>query len=278
METGSGREPGTGRRIALEISYDGTDYSGLQIQDTGNTIQAKLEEAIRTLTKEKIRLIASGRTDSGVHALGQVVHFDTKSDIHLSRLSIGLNGILPPTISVNNAFDVPQDFHARFSAIEREYLYLIHNHPFRSPFMMYRAAWLNREADLSTMEEALGYLEGEHDFASFCKKISAEKGTVRNIHKISVTDKESVLIVRIRANAFLHNMIRIIMGTLFEIIRKGYDPGYMKKVLDARDRDAAGPTAPPYGLYLYRVCYDPPLEVFPSALDGRGTRYAGDCD
>jgi tRNA pseudouridine38-40 synthase len=228
--------------------------------------------------KERTRITASGRTDSGVHALGQVVHFDTESDINLSRLCIGLNGILPAAISVTNAFEVPADFHARFSALEREYLYLVHNHPFRSPFMMYRAAWLSQPADCAVLKKALACLKGEHDFASFCKKISAEKGTVREIKHISVTERESLFIVRIRANAFLHNMIRIIMGTLFEIVRKGHHPSHMKKVLEARDRDAAGPTAPPYGLYLYRVYYDPPLEGFPSALEERRTRYAGDCD
>ena len=254
------------RRIALELQYDGTGFCGWQFQNEGRTVQDDIERALHILTREETRVIASGRTDSGVHALGQVVHFDLRSDISLDKLCISLNGILSRDIAVVNAYAVPADFHARFSAVQREYRYVLYNHPLRSPFMQYRAMWVKDSLDPDYMDDALSYLVGEHDFASFCKKISADNGTIRKIHYIRVEKKEHYLYVVIGGNAFLHNMIRIIIGTVVEMSKNNDNPVKMKEILERRDRDVSGSTAPPYGLYLNWIDYDPPLDSMESAF------------
>ena len=146
------------RRIAFLVQYDGSAFSGYQLQENSHTVQAELENALALLTREKIRVTASGRTDSGVHALGQVVHFDTASSISLQRLVIGMNGILKPQVSVRNAYNVPTDFHARFDAREREYIYLIYTYPQRTPFMRYRAMWLHDGISADFMRKVGEYL------------------------------------------------------------------------------------------------------------------------
>lgn len=253
-------------RYALLLHYDGTFFNGWQVQDGGRTVQDEIEKAIRILTKESVRITASGRTDSGVHALGQVIHFDLEKKIELQRLCIGLNGILPADISIKNAFIVDDDFHARFSARKREYIYRIYCSPLRSPFMMYRALWVTYPLRCSYIEDVAQYLVGEMDFASFCKKISLENGTVRKIESIDVTKRDDLISIKISANAFLHNMIRIIIGTIITMGREGRDPSYIKEIIEARNRDCSGFTAPPYGLYLNQVFYDPPLDNYVSAF------------
>lgn len=256
----------TGRRIALIIQYDGTDFSGWQIQEKDTTVQSCLEDALRVLTRENIRVTASGRTDSGVHALGQVVHFDTSSGVSLDKFCIGLNGILPKNISVQNAFHVDEEFHSRFSAVEREYVYRVYNSPVRSSFMMYRAMWVNFPLNITYINDSLALLVGEKDFASFCKKKSAEEGTIRRIISASAVERDKFIDFRIVGNAFLHNMIRIIVGTVIENSKNGREVSVMSDILDARDRDAGGITAPPYGLYLNKITYNPPLESYPRAF------------
>jgi len=254
------------KRYALLVHYDGTEFNGLQIQDGGRTIQHELENAVKVLLKEDVRITASGRTDSGVHALGQVIHFDSNSDMPLSKICIGLNGILPADVSVKNCYIVPNDFHARFSAKSREYIYQIYNYPTRTPFMKYRAMWINHNFDADYFREAASYLVGEHDFASFCKKISADAGTVRKIESIDVSRENEMIRVTFRANAFLHNMIRIIVGTIVQMYREQREPQYIKEILEGKGREHGGFTAPPYGLYLNRVDYDPPLNFYDSAF------------
>ena len=256
----------TARRIAFLLQYDGTEFNGWQIQDNGNTIQGAIEKALGILTKEDVRVTASGRMDTGVHALGQVAHFDTSSSLSLQRLVLGMNGILSKNVSVINAFEVPEDFHSRFSAREREYVYRIYNGKVRSPFMMYRAMWVNFPLDINYVNESLGCLIGEKDFASFCKKKSADEGTVREILEAAAVRKNEYLEIKIRGNAFLHNMIRIIIGTVVDNFKNRREPGYMKEILDAADRDAGGPTAPPFGLYLNKIEYDPPLDAYKRAF------------
>jgi len=253
-------------RYALLLQYDGTFFNGLQIQNGGRTIQEELEKAISILTKERVRVIASGRTDAGVHALGQVVHFDCSCNFTLQKLCISLNGILPKDISVKNAYKVPDNFHSRFSAVEREYLYLIYNYPLRTPFMQYRAMWVNFPLSVDYIREAGSFLIGEHDFASFCKKISADKGTVRRVELFEVSKRDELITIRIRANAFLHNMIRIIVGTIVQMSYDEKPSSYIKEILEKRDREHGGITAPPYGLYLNKIFYNPPLEHYESAF------------
>jgi tRNA pseudouridine38-40 synthase len=253
-------------RYALLIQYDGTNFNGWQLQDKGRTIQEEFEKAIKVLSKEDARVTASGRTDAGVHALGQVIHFDLSAEIPLTKLCISLNGILPPEVSVKNAFKVCNNFHSRFTAIEREYMYLIYRYSLRSPFMRYKAMWINHSFETDYLREVVSHLIGENDFTSFCKKISAGNGTVRKIESIDVFEKDELITINFRANAFLHNMIRIIVGTAVQMYREKRDPGYIKQILEGRDRSISGFTAPPYGLYLKRIVYDPPLDFYESAF------------
>jgi tRNA pseudouridine38-40 synthase len=253
-------------RYALLVQYDGTPFNGWQFQENGRTIQVEFENGINILTKENVRVTASGRTDSGVHALGQVVHFDLSKEISLQRLCIGLNGILPYELSVKNAYKVDLNFHSRFSAVQREYLYIIYRHPLRSPFMRYKAMWINYPIDTDYIQETASKLVGEHDFASFCKKISAQNGTIRKIDSIEVTEDHDIIKLRFKANAFLHNMIRIIVGTILQMHSEGKDTEYITGILNGKDRSLSGFTAPAYGLYLNRVIYDPPLNFYESAF------------
>lgn len=253
-------------RYALLIQYDGTPFNGWQFQDKGRTIQEEFEKAIKVLSKENVRVTASGRTDAGVHALGQVIHFDLNNEIPLKKMCLSLNGILPPELSVKNAYKVGNDFHSRFSARQREYIYIIYRYPLRTPFMKSKAMWINHPLETDYIREVTSYLVGEHDFTSFCKKISLNNGTIRKIESIDVTEQDELIRIRIRANAFLHNMIRIIVGTTIQMYRENREPVYIKEILDKKDRSISGFTAPPYGLYLNRIIYDPPLNFYESAF------------
>jgi tRNA pseudouridine38-40 synthase len=264
MEQGKRAES---RRIAIEVQYDGTQYNGWQFQNHGSTVQGEIERAIEILTKEKTRTVASGRTDSGVHALGQIVHFDTQSTITLQRFCIGLNGILPRDIAVKNAYQVNSSFHARFDAVERTYRYLIYNNPSRSPFMTYRAMWVHEKLDIDYLKSVTGLLIGEKDFSSFCKKRESKNiTTVRRITDISVRKDGDMINLEISGNAFLHNMIRIIVGTVVNMNKNNDEPSLLEEIIAMRDRDCSGVTAPPYGLYLVKVLYEPDLVDLESAF------------
>jgi tRNA pseudouridine38-40 synthase len=255
------------RRLALLVQYDGSAFNGWQIQPEGRSVQNELEKACGIILKQKVRVVASGRTDTGVHALGQVVHFDVFSDIALVRLCTGLNGLLPVDISVLNAYEVPQKFSARFSATERKYLYVIYNNPMRSAFIRQRATWISRSLDVNYMKEAFSCLVGEHDFASFCRASSAkDQNTVRTIHEIGCERKGDFIFVTIRGNAFLHNMVRTIMGTVLDLHKRSMPPLMIIDILAKKDRKSSGETAPPDGLYLWKVSYEPDLASMPSAF------------
>ena len=256
----------SGGRIALIVQYDGTLYYGWQMQAQGNTVQSEIERALEILTKEDIRITAAGRTDSGVHALGQVVHFDLIKPIKLDKLCIALNGIMPFDVSINNAYYVPDDFHARFDPVERKYRYLIYNNDLRNPFIKNRAMWLNKKIDPDYIKQTMNYLIGTHDFASFCKKASATEGTIRKINSIKIENYNNLIEIEISGNAFLHHMIRIIVGTVIEMFFDGLPPDHIKDIIEKKDRDSAGKTAPAYGLYLYEIIYNPQLSTYVSAF------------
>lgn len=264
METGSGSNA---RKIAIEIQYDGTCFNGWQLQKDSRTVQGELERALQILCREKIRVTAAGRTDAGVHALGQVVHFGTNSEIQLQRLCVGLNGILPRDISVKNAHRVPDDFHARFDALERTYRYLIYNHPSRTPFMIFRSMWVREELDVDYLRTVSALLVGEKDFSSFCKKRESRNvNPVRRINAIEIQRVDDWIRFEITGNAFLHNMVRILVGTVMEMHKNKDDPKLISEIISKRDRDYGGVTAPPYGLYLLSVRYDPSLSTMESAF------------
>jgi len=259
------KNSGEKNRVALLLQYDGTGFNGWQVQKKGRTVQEEIEKALEVLLKEKIRVVAAGRTDTGVHALGQVIHFDSSADIKLQKLCINLNGILNKDISVKNAYFVPPTFHARFSASRREYIYVIYNHPLRSPFILKRAMWVSYKLDLDYLKNISQYFIGEKDFASFCKKISADENTVRRIDEFDITRNEEFIFFRIRGTAFLHNMIRIIIGTILDIYCNNMPPSTIENILAQKDRIAGGRTAPAYGLYLNKIFYNPALSDMESA-------------
>lgn len=259
------RDGGNGK-IALLVQYDGTRFNGWQRQKNVRTVQEELENALYVLLKREVRLTASGRTDTGVHACGQVVHFAAISDISLQRLCIGLNGILAEDVSVLNAYRVPESFHARYSALAREYLYVIYNNRQRSPFMVNRAMWVSSPLEEEYLHSAAQFLVGENDFTSFCKRASSQDGTVRRIEEIEVRREGDTIRIRIRGNAFLHNMVRIIVGTLLKMHREKARPELIAEILKKRDRIASGPTVLAKGLYLNRVFYDPPLDTMEKAF------------
>lgn len=257
----------TCRRIALQIQYDGTNFNGWQIQPTGRTVQASLNSALSIILNHSVSVTASGRTDSGVHALCQIVHFDTESDISLNRIVKGGNGILDEDVSIVNAYEVGNDFHSRYSTIAREYIYMIYNSPSRSPFTNNRYYWVRNELDVGRMEKACSHIIGRHDFASFCKKTSGEEsGTIRDINFIDIKKNKNIINLKINGTAFLHNQIRTIVGTLVDLQKNNHSPQKMKEILEKKERIFAGPTAPPCGLYLNNVFYQPDLHTYKKAF------------
>ena len=264
MEQGNGT---AGPRIALLVQYDGTGFNGWQIQNSGRTVQGEIERAVHVLLRTRVRVTASGRTDSGVHALGQVVHFNAPGGVNLQKMCIGLNGVLSGDIAVKNVYRVGAGFHSRFSAVEREYRYLIHNHPSRTPFMKYRAMWVHERLDCDYLKEVARHCIGEMDFSSFCKKRESKHiNTVRRIRAVDIRKDNDLIIIDIAGNAFLHNMVRIIIGTMVEMNKKNSAPGFITEIIARRDRESSGLTAPAYGLYLKSVTYDPSLESMESAF------------
>ena len=254
-------------RVALIAQYIGTAYNGWQIQNGGRTLQGEIEQALAVFFQRRIRITASGRTDAGVHAMGQVAHFDAPEKPDLRRLCNGLNGILGKDVSIINAFSVNPDFHARFDARRRIYRYCIHNDRARSPFAERRAMWVREPLDVAYLEEVARYCVGERDFASFCKKSEAAKrSSMRRIERIDVRREGTQVIFEITGNAFLHHMVRILVGTMIHMHRLQSEPSSIIRIIEARDRTAAGATAPAYGLYLMKVEYDPPLHSYESAF------------
>lgn len=247
------------KRIALGIEYDGTGWRGWQTQPDGMTVQDQLETAIRGFTHMNIATTCAGRTDAGVHASEQVVHLDTVLD----RLPVswvrGLNSYLPPSIAVRWACEVPggkDGFHARSSAVARRYRYLLYNSPVRSPLWKNRAGWVFRPLDPALMEKGAAFLLGEHDFSAFraaeCQSITP----VKTIKRIAIEKRGNLIVFTFEANAFLHHMIRNIVGSLIEVGKGNHPPEWMKELLDGLDRSLAAPTFMPDGLYLSRVFYD----------------------
>ncbi|CAN5229706.1 tRNA pseudouridine(38-40) synthase TruA [soil metagenome] len=251
------------KRIVLGIQYDGTPWKGWQTQPAGGTVQDLLELALRKFTQGVIRTTCAGRTDAGVHALEQVVHFDTELDREVFSWVRGLNAYLPSSIAVRWATEVAKDqrdpadtFHARFSAKARTYQYLLHNHPIRSPLVSARAGWVFRKLDLDRMKAAASYLFGEHDFSAFRSSQCQAQSPVRTMHSIRIEQRQDLFIFELRANAFLHHMVRNIIGSLILAGNGNKSPEWLKEVLDSRDRTLAAPTFMPDGLYLAKIDYD----------------------
>jgi tRNA pseudouridine38-40 synthase len=249
-------------RIALGIEYKGARYRGWQRQESGvPSVQAALEKALSQVAAEPVSLMCAGRTDAGVHASGQVVHFDTRVERPLKAWIMGGNANLPPDISVTWAKVMPAEFHARFKAFARRYRYVIYNDPIRPAHLAEEVTWNHRLLDVARMREAAAHLVGTHDFTSFRAVQCQAKSPVKTVHHLEVIEHGRFIVIDVRANAFLHHMVRNFAGVLMTIGAGEREPGWVVEVLAARDRRAGGVTAHPYGLYLVQVEYPPEFEL-----------------
>jgi tRNA pseudouridine38-40 synthase len=245
------------RNLRLRLEYDGSRYHGWQRQKNALTIQEVVETALARLTGEAARLIGSGRTDAGVHALGQVANFHTKSTLPLPAFVQGLNSLLPHDIAVLEAGEVPAEFHARKSARAKTYEYRILNRPVRSPLHHHYGWWVAQPLDLKAMGQAAGALIGEHDFSAFLASGSSIKKPVRRVAQAAWhTHPGGWLRFTITANGFLRGMVRSLVGTMVEIGRGKRPPEDLTELLRSGARRHAGPTAPPQGLFLLEVRYE----------------------
>lgn len=244
-------------RLALGISYHGQAYQGWQSQLSGQTVQDKLELALAKFTAQKVSTLCAGRTDAGVHALAQVVHFDTALARAASSWVRGTNTFLPRDIAVQWAQAVPDEFHCRASALSRRYVYILLASPVRPSVDAGRVGWVFRPLDLSAMEQAVAHLLGEHDFTSFRASACQSLSPVKTLERISITQRGTYWHFEFEANAFLHHMIRNLMACLIVVGQHNRPPDWIKDVLLARDRNAAAPTFSPEGLYFLGPRYAP---------------------
>ncbi len=242
-------------RIALGLEYDGSRFHGFERQPARRTVQGEVEKGLARIAAAPVRVVCAGRTDAGVHALGQVVHFDTVAHRPARAWVRGANTYLPPDVAVLWARVVGDDFHARFQARRRRYRYVIVNRGTRPALLAGRAAWELRPLDVRLMRLGARHLVGEHDFSSFRAAGCQARSPVRRVHRIDVSRSGERIAIDVEANAFLQRMVRNIAGTLVAVGSGERDPAWVASVLAARDRRAAGVAAPPGGLYLMGVDY-----------------------
>lgn len=243
------------RRVAVGLEYDGTGYSGWQIQAHARSVQATLDAAISKVAAELVDCVGAGRTDSGVHAEAQVAHFDTGATRKPREWVLGINSNLPDDINALWAADVPDDFHARYSATARSYRYRILNRPVRSALQRHRAWWVRQPLDSSAMAAAAAALVGEHDFSAFRAAACQARTPMRKVTCADISRDGDLVTLRIEANAFLHHMVRNIVGSLVRVGLGEAAPDWLGELLAGRDRKLAGMTAPAAGLSLVSVRY-----------------------
>lgn len=245
------------KNFKLTIEYDGTDYHGWQVQPNGPSIQEAIESAIETMTRQKIRLSGSGRTDAGVHALGQVANFRCDTRITATEFQKGLNGILPDAIAIRQCIEVPLEFHARYDAQSKLYRYQIVNQPIAPAIDRHYVWWIRSPLDIDAMQQAARHLMGSHDFKAFEGAGSPRATTVRHVKQTQLTMDAypGPLRFEISANGFLRYMVRNIMGSLVAVGRGEITPDQFQAVMASCDRRQAGATAPPQGLFLVCVQY-----------------------
>jgi tRNA pseudouridine38-40 synthase len=242
------------RNIKITIQYNGKNYCGWQKQNNSPGIQGTIEKAIFDITREEVKITGSGRTDAGVHALGQVANFKTNSQIPVDRIPNALNAKLPKDISIVKAEDVDEDFHSRYSAKKKTYRYQIYNSPYRSPIYPDISYPVKYDLDIDKMKKEAKSLIGTYDFKGFMSSGSSVIDTVRTIYNIEVSKSEDLIIIEIEGNGFLYNMVRIIAGTLVDIGR-GRITEKMSTIIESKSRSMAGHTAPAHGLFLKKVDY-----------------------
>lgn len=244
------------RRVMLTVAYEGTNYCGWQVQPNGRTIEGELNRALSELLHEKIVVIGASRTDSGVHSRGNVAVFDTASGIPAEKFALALNQRLPEDIAVQSSREVPADFHPRRLSSRKTYEYRILNRAMPMPLMRRDTYFCHFPLDVDRMQKAAEYLKGEHDFKSFCSTASAVEMTVRTIYSLHIARLDDLITIGVTGSGFLYNMVRILAGTLIEVGTGKRDPESMREILLARDRAAAGPTAPAHGLTMIGIRFE----------------------
>lgn len=248
-------------RIALGIEYDGSPYCGWQSQAEGLTVQDTLQAALSGIAGETIGVIAAGRTDTGVHGLEQVIHFDTQVDRPLQAWVRGVNALLPSSIAVRWAHPVPDEFHARFSAHGRSYRYLLVNRATRPAIQASKVGWFHAQLDLAAMHQAAQCLLGTHDFSAFRAAQCQAKSPIKQLRQLDIRREGDMLIFDVSADAFLHHMVRNLVGCLVYVGKGKYSAQWLAEVLASRDRRLAAPTFAPDGLYLRHIKYEAKWEL-----------------
>lgn len=244
-------------RVALGIEYDGSGFLGWQSQPGGMTVQDAVEQALSRIAGESVRVYCAGRTDTGVHALAQVVHFDTESNRPMSAWVRGTNAFLPPAVSIRWAQPVSEAFHARYAARSRSYRYLLLNRPERPGLWTGKVGWYHRQLDANLIRQGLGVLCGEHDFSSFRASECQAKSALKHLQRCELSLAGELLVFEFQANAFLHHMVRNLVGALVYVGSGRLSAEGLAELLAARDRSLAPPTFAPDGLYFAAVEYDP---------------------
>lgn len=244
------------KRYKCIVSYDGINYSGYQLQPKDKTIQEEIEKVLSKIHKREVKTFASGRTDAGVHAKGQVLHFDSELPISVDKFPRVINGYLPDDILFVSMEEVSTDFHARYDAIGKEYRYFVRYDKERDPFTRNHHYHYRYSLDIEAMRKASKDLIGEHDFTSFCSLKTATTNKVRTIHSIEILANENIIEFRFVGNGFLYNMVRILVGTLLEIGNGRKSVDSIPQILEKKDPRAAGKKAPAHGLYLWKVFYE----------------------
>ena len=247
-------------KLGFTVEYDGTTYSGFQSQKNVLTVQGCIENALKKVTKEDIRINYSGRTDAGVHAISQVCDFETNIDRNKKNWLNGLNSNLPGSIAVKDIFEVPADFNSRFSAIERKYAYLIYNSDNKPLFFEKHAHWITNKLNTVIMEEELKKFIGKKDFSSFRSSNCNSNNAIKTVNDVSLKTINNFIIITIVANAFLQNMVRIMVGTLIDIAKKENSMS-IEEILDKKNRSFAGKTAPACGLFFLGPSYKDELKI-----------------
>lgn len=244
------------KNIKLTIEYDGKDFNGWQKQPNKLNIQGEIERAIAEITKENVELIASGRTDAGVHAIAQIANFKTNSDFAIEKYPIALNAKLKKSIRIQKAEEVEESFHSRYHCKQKTYRYIINNSQYGSAIYRNFEYHIPNKLDISAMKRAIKYFEGEHDFKAFKASGTSNKSSVRKIYKAEIKTEERRIIIELTGNGFLYNMVRIIAGTLVEVGLNKIKEEEIPEIIDSKDRTKAGKTLPPYALYLVKVEYN----------------------
>lgn len=244
------------RNIKLTIEYDGKNFPGWQSQPGKVSIQTEIENAIKQITGEEVQLIASGRTDAGVHALGQVANFHTETNIATKQIPYAINSKLSKSIVIKNAEEVEDRFHSRYNCKQKTYRYIVNNSEFPSALNRYREFHMPYKLDIEKMKKAIKHFEGEHDFVGFKSSGGSEKKTtVRNLTKCELIMEGDRIIIELTGNGFLYNMVRIISGTIVDIGLGKINADEIDEIIASKDRTRAGKTLPPHGLYLVKVEY-----------------------